>query len=81
MWCLGGVTAFTCDGRGPSRVQGLLRFKPLGSTAVLGSYDRQDGGTGSLCNSQSRGLLGPHSPFSWVRDRGGSAGDRSPLAA
>ena len=43
-WCLGGVTAFSCDRQGQSGVQGLLRFKPLGSTTILGSYDGQTEG-------------------------------------
>lgn len=62
MWCLGGVTAFTCDGWGPSRVQGLLRFKPLGSTAVLGSYDRQMEGQAHCVTPSPEGFWDPTVP-------------------
>ena len=46
---------------------------------VTGSGSQRDCKPRS-CNSQSGGLPRPHSPF-WIRDREGSAGDRSPLAA
>lgn len=36
-WRLGRVTAFSCESQGQSGVQGLLRFKPLRSTTILGS--------------------------------------------
>lgn len=48
-WGFGRVTAFSFDSQGQSGVQGLLRFKPLRSTTVLGS-----------CNGQMEGQAQGH---------------------